>query len=155
MNKETVLCYIEHEHQYLMLFRNKKINDVNKGKYIGIGGHIEEDETKEQTLYREVKEETGLTLLNHKYRGKILFQSDDFIETMHLFTSDSFKGKLIECDEGELSWIDIDKILDYPHWEGDSYFLKKLMKNDTYFEMSLIYKNDKLIKVLDYIEDMQ
>ena len=153
MNKETVLCYIENEHQYLMLFRNKKIKDINKGKYIGIGGHIEKGESKEAALLREIKEETGLILLSYQYRGKILFQSDGLIEIMHLYTSNEFAGNLIECDEGELSWIDIDKILSLPHWEGDEYFLKKLIKNDTYFEMSLIYQNDKLIKVLDYIED--
>ena len=153
MNKETVLCYIEKKHQYLMLFRNKKINDINKGKYIGIGGHLEKGESKEEALIREIKEETGLSLSSYEYRGKILFQSDDLIEIMHLYTSKEFSGNLIDCDEGELSWIDIDDILKLPHWEGDEYFLKKLINNEPYFEMSLIYKEDKLIEVLDYIKN--
>lgn len=152
MNKETVLCYIENEHQYLMLFRNKKKDDINKGKYIGIGGHIEDGESKEEALLREIKEETGLTLLSYQYRGKILFQSDDFIEIMHLYTSNEFKGEIIDCDEGTLSWVKIEDVLKLPHWEGDEYFLKKLLNNEPYFEMSLIYNDDKLIKVLDYIE---
>lgn len=153
MNKETVLCYMQKEHQYLMLFRNKKKNDINKGKYIGIGGHIEKDESKEAALLREVKEETGLTLLSYQYRGKILFQSDDLVEIMHLYTSDTFIGELIDCNEGTLSWINVDDLLNLPHWEGDEYFLKKLIKNDSYFEMSLIYKNDELVEVLNCIKD--
>lgn len=152
MNKETVLCYIEKEHQFLMLFRNKKKEDINKGKYIGIGGHIEKDETKEEALMREVKEETGLTLLSYQYRGKILFQSDEFVEIMHLFTSSEFIGELIDCDEGELHWINIKDILNYPHWEGDEHFLKKLINNEPYFEMSLIYQNDLLKEVKERIE---
>lgn len=152
MNKETVLCYIEKEHQFLMLFRNKKKEDINKGKYIGIGGHIEPYETKEEALIREVKEETGLTLLSYQYRGKILFQSDEFVEIMHLFTSSEFIGELIDCDEGELHWINIKDILSYPHWEGDEYFLKKLINNEPYFEMSLIYQNYILKEVKEIIE---
>lgn len=151
MNKETVLCYIEKEHQYLMLFRNKKENDINKGKYIGIGGHIELDESKEEALIREVKEETGLTLDNYQYRGKILFQSDNLVEIMHLYTANDFSGNIINCDEGELVWINIDDLLKYPHWEGDEYFLKKLINNEPYFEMSLIYKNDILVEVKNHI----
>ena len=152
MNKETVLCYIEKEHQFLMLFRNKKKEDINKGKYIGIGGHIEPYETKEEALMREVKEETGLTLLSYQYRGKILFLSDEFVEIMHLFTSNEFIGELIDCDEGELHWINIKDIFNYPHWEGDEYFLKKLKNDEPYFEMSLIYKNDELVEIKERID---
>ena len=148
---ETVLCYIEDKHRYLMLLRNKKKEDINKGKYIGIGGYLEPGESKEVALLREVKEETGLTLLSYQYRGKILFVNDDFQEIMYLFTADKFKGELIPCDEGELKWIDIDEILKLPHWEGDEYFLKKLLDNSPYFEMSLIYSKDQLVEVKDGI----
>ena len=149
--EETVLCYIENEHRYLMLFRNKKKEDINKGKYIGIGGHLEPGESKESALKREVKEETGLTLLSYQYRGKILFVNDDFQEIMYLYTADKFEGELIQCDEGELKWIDIDEALKVPHWEGDEYFLKKLLENSPYFEMSLIYSKDQLIEVKESI----
>lgn len=148
---ETVLCYIEDKHRYLMLFRNKKKEDINKGKYIGIGGHLEPDESKDSALLREVKEETGLTLLSYQYRGKILFVNDDFQEIMYLYTADKFEGELISCNEGELKWIDIDEVLKVPHWEGDEYFLKKLLENSPYFEMSLIYSKDQLIEVKDGI----
>ena len=149
--EETVLCYIENKHRYLMLFRNKKKNDINEGKYIGIGGHLEKGETKEKALLREVKEETGLTLLDYQYRGKILFKNDDFEEIMYLYTSNKFSGELISCNEGELHWIDIDEVLNLPHWEGDKYFLEKLINNIPYFEMSLIYSQDQLIEVKESI----
>lgn len=143
--RETVLCYIEKDGNYLMLFRNKKDNDINKGKYIGIGGHLEENETKEQALIREVKEETGLDILSYEYFGKVFFKDDEVEEIMHLFTSDKFEGELIECNEGELHWIPREKILDVPHWEGDKYFLEKLKNNEKGFEMSLIYSKGILI----------
>ena len=144
--EETVLCYIEKEHRYLMLLRNKKKKDINKEKYIGVGGHLEPGETKESALLREVKEETGLTLLNYQYRGRLFFINDDFQEIIHLYTSDKFIGDIIPCNEGELHWINIDKLLDYPHWEGDEYFLKKLIDNVPYFEMTLIYSNNIFIE---------
>ncbi len=131
-----------------MLFRNKKENDVNSGKYIGVGGHIELDETKEQALIREVKEETNLDVINYEYFGKVFFKDDDFEENMYLFTVTEFKGELKECDEGELHWINKENILDVPHWEGDKYFLEKIKNNEKGFEMSLIYSKGQLVKII-------
>jgi 8-oxo-dGTP diphosphatase len=146
--KETVLCYIEKNGKYLMLFRNKKENDINSGKYIGVGGHIELGETKEEALIREVKEETNLDVINYEYFGKVFFKDDDFEENMYLFTVTEFKGELKECDEGELHWINKENILDVPHWEGDKYFLEKIKNNEKGFEMSLIYSKGQLIKII-------
>ena len=126
--KSTVLCYIEKDNKYLMLYRNKKNNDLNKGKWLGIGGHIEENETPEAALLREVKEETGLTLLEYKRRGYIKFINDDYEEEMFLFTASKYEGKLIDCLEGELHFIDKEKIFNLNLWEGDIYFLKPRFK---------------------------
>ena len=145
---ETVLGYIEDKHRYLMLFRNKKEHDHNKGKYIGIGGGVEPGESKEQALIREVKEETGLDVISYKYRAKLIFVNEEFSEIMYLFTIDKFKGEVKECDEGELHWIDKDKVLELPCWEGDKYFLSELIKDNPPFEMSLIYKNKKLVEYI-------
>ena len=146
---ETVLAYIEDKHRYLMLFRNKKRNDINKGKYIGIGGHLEEGESKEEALIREIKEETGLTVTSYKYRAKLTFINDEYSEIMYLFTVDGFIGEIKECDEGELHWINKEDIFKVPHWEGDEIFVKKMLSTDEYFEMTLIYKDDKLTKVIE------
>ncbi len=141
----TTLCYIEKDNKYLMLYRNKKKTDLNKGKWLGIGGHIEEGEDPNQCLLREAKEETGLTLLNYKLRGKLHFYIDDIYEVSYLYTCDEFMGDLIECDEGILEWVDKTKILELNLWQGDYLFLKKLIKDEPYFEMKLVYLHDQLI----------
>lgn len=143
----TVLCYLKKDNQYLFMLRNKEKNDLNEGKWIGIGGHIEPGETKEEALIREVKEETGFTINSFSYRGEILFINNDYQEIMYIFTSDDFTGEMIECDEGELSWIDKDKILDLNLWEGDRYFLKPLLNSDKMIKMEMRYKDKQLVGV--------
>ncbi len=146
MLKYTTLCYIEDEGKYLMLYRNKKKQDVNQGKWIGVGGHKEDGETIEECLLREVYEETGLKLLSYSLRGKLHFYIDDLYEVSYLYTSNNFLGTLIDCDEGKLEWISKEQVLQLKLWEGDYLFLEKLLNNDDYFEMELIYKNDRLIE---------
>ena len=143
----TVLCYLKKDSQYLFMLRNKEKNDLNEGKWIGIGGHIEPGETKEEALIREVKEETGFTIKSFSYRGEILFINNDYQEIMYIFTSDDFIGEMIECDEGELSWIDEDKILDLNLWEGDRYFLKPLLNSNKMIKMEMRYKDKQLVGV--------
>ena len=147
---KTVMIYLEKENQYLMLYRNKKEKDINKNKYIGVGGHVEKGETPDQALIREVKEETGLDLLSFIKRGLVYFVLNGYEEEMYIYTSLDFKGELIECNEGDLLWVDKDKVMSLPIWEGDKYFLKYLLEEDKYFVMRLIYEDDKLIKVIEY-----
>lgn len=142
---KTVLVYIEKDESYLMLYRNKKKNDLNKGKWVGIGGHIEIGESKEQAAYREVKEETGLTLLNLDYRGDVVFSNEDYEEIMYLFYSNKFEGELIECDEGELRFIKIKDLDKINMWEGDKYFLDLIKKNEKGFILNLRYNKDQLV----------
>lgn len=146
---KTVLIYLERNNQYLMLYRNKKKIDVNKGKYIGVGGHVEINETIEEALIREVKEETGLLLNSYIKRGIVIFVLNGYEEEMHVFTSVDFSGNLIECNEGELSWVDKNKLMSLNLWEGDKYFLEKLINNEECFKMKLIYENDVLLKKED------
>ena len=102
----TTLCYIEKDDSYLMLHRIKKKQDVNEGKWIGVGGHFEENESPENCLLREVKEETGLTLTSWRFRGIVTFIAKGWpTEYMCLYTADGFEGTLRECDEGELAWV--------------------------------------------------
>ena len=144
---KTVLCYLEKDNQYLMLLRNKKKEDINALKWIGVGGHLEENETKEEALVREVKEETGLTINTFKYRGELIFINNDFSEIMYLYTSDDFSGELIECNEGELHWINKAEIMNLNLWEGDKVFLPLLINSDKFIKMKLIYKDDILVEV--------
>ena len=132
-----------------MLHRIKKENDINRDKWIGIGGKFEDKESPEECILREAKEETGLTLDQLSYRGIVTFVSDRYpTEWMHLFTSDRFHGKIKECDEGVLEWIDKDKMYSLPLWEGDKIFLKLLEDSIPFFSLKLSYRGDTLVEAV-------
>ena len=134
--KNTTLVYIEKDNKYLMLHRTKKDQDENSGKWIGIGGHFEDGESPDECMLREVLEETGLTITKYKFRGLVTFVSDEYgTEYMHLFTANEFTGELIDCDEGELAWIDKSEVLNLNLWEGDKVFLNLLAQDSPYFSI--------------------
>ena len=146
--RNTSLIYIEQNGKYLMLHRPGRADDLNHDKWIGIGGKFEPGECPEDCVRREVLEETGLTLLDQSYRGIVTFVSDEWgTEFMHLFWSDSFSGSLIECDEGELEWVDKRAVFDLPIWEGDKIFFRLLEENVPFFSLKLCYEGDKLVDV--------
>lgn len=144
--RNTTLCYLERGRDYLMLHRVKKEIDENKDKWIGIGGKFQEGESPEDCLLREVREETGLTLTSWRYRGIVTFVSDEWgTEYMHLFTSDGWEGTLRQdCDEGVLEWIDREKLLKLPIWEGDKIFLRLLDEDAPFFSLKLRYEGERL-----------
>ena len=146
--KMTTLCYIENNDCYLMLHRTKKKKDVNKDKWIGVGGHAEGNETPQECLLREVKEETGLLLTSYKFRGLITFISDEYeAEMMCIFTADGYTGELITCDEGELEWVKKSDVPQLPTWEGDAQFLKLLLEDEKrFFAMKLRYEGERLVE---------
>lgn len=151
MTNLTTLCYIEKDEQYLMLHRVSKENDINKDKWIGVGGHFEENESPEECLLREVKEETGLTLTSYRFRGIVTFISDRWqTEYMCLYTADGFEGEMTECDEGILTWVakkDVEKLT---LWKGDKIFLKLLAEEAPFFSLKLRYEGETLVEaVLD------
>ncbi len=145
----STLCYLEKDGCYLMLLRNKKKNDQNKGKWIGVGGKIEKGETPEECLKREVLEETGVVLKAYAFLGVIGFRiegGED--EDMYLYTSDAWDGEVnMDCNEGTLKWIPKDEIMGLELWEGDRLFLKEMVDGSSSVNMTLYYKNDTLIKV--------
>ena len=144
--KNTTLCYIEKDDAYLMLHRIKKLNDENHDKWIGVGGKFEAGESPEDCLLREVKEETGLTLTDYRYRGLVTFVSDEWgTEYMHLFTATGFEGEIKSCDEGELVWVPKAEIENLNIWEGDKIFFRLLVKSDKFFSLKLTYKGDTLV----------
>lgn len=147
--RETTLCYIEKDGKYLMLHRVKKAADVNKDKWIGIGGHLEEGETPEECLLREVKEETGLTLTQYRFCGDILFSYPPYpAETMYLYHAAGFEGNLTDCDEGDLCWLEKEKLHTLPAWEGDFVFLRLMEQRVPPFHLELYYSGNTLSHAL-------
>lgn len=147
MERMSTLCYIEKDGKYLMLHRTIKKNDVNEGKWIGVGGHFEYGESPEECLLREVREETGYTLTSWKYRGIVTFvYGEDTVEYMSLYTADGFTGEAIECDEGELDWIEKSQIYNLELWEGDKIFFRLLEKEREFFSLKLVYDTEDVLQ---------
>ena len=143
----STLCYIEKDGKYLMLHRTKKKNDINKDKWLGVGGKFEEGESPEECIIREVKEETGLSLKSYQLRGIVTYVSNKWeTEYMYVFTATEFEGNLIECDEGDLKWIEKEKVNTLPTWEGDHIFVGKLQKDNGFFSVKFEYDGEKLMR---------
>lgn len=147
---DTTVVYLKKDNSYLLLYRNKKKNDINKNKWIGVGGRKEEYETIDECAIRETKEETGLDIHSLKCAGEVLFIDDETKMMMYVYEVTDFSGTLIDCNEGELRWIPIKDIYNYPMWEGDKAFLPKLINHEKYFKMKLVYSNGELLSVENY-----
>ena len=147
----STLCYITRGNDVLMLHRVKKKNDINKDKWIGIGGKFEGEESPDECIRREALEETGLTLTSLQCRGIVTFLNDCCEgEYMFLFTADGFEGELRECDEGDLQWVSREFLDALPKWEGDQIFLDLLWEGAPFFLLTLRYSGDQLVEaVLD------
>ena len=147
--KNTSLCYIEQNGRYLMLHRVKKEHDENRDKWIGIGGKFESGESPEDCVLRETLEETGLRLTKYRYCGIITFVSDRWeTEYMHLFHATGFTGTPRECDEGQLEWIEKERVLSLPQWAGDRIFLDLMQKNVPFFSLKLRYEGERLAEAV-------
>ena len=155
--KQTTLCYIDDGTRYLMLHRVKKENDASHGKWIGVGGKCEADESPDECMLREVKEETGLEITRWHYRGIVTFISDTWPnEYMHLFTATAWRGEpdMSIDDEGELAWIrktdlPVSEGIGNPDltlWEGDKIFLRLLLDESApFFSLKLVYEHDEMV----------
>lgn len=142
------ICYIDNGSSYLLLHRNKKENDVHQGKWIGVGGKLEQGETPEECIKREVFEETGLTIQQPVLRGVITFPKFDGVNDWYVFvyTATQFTGQIGECPEGTLEWVPYAEVLCKPTWEGDYLFVKWLLDKEPFFSAKVTYDNQKLIE---------
>lgn len=130
--KKSTCVYLIHNHTWLFLYRNRKKNDVNHDKYIGVGGKSLPDETPLECAMREVKEETGLTMIHPSYRGTVCFSYPHLPdEKIWIYTCTEYSGMIHEDNEGTLVWVPEEKIMDLNLWEGDRLFLKKLLKDES------------------------
>lgn len=144
--KLATLCYVidKKHNKTLMLHRVKKENDFHEGKWNGLGGKLEEGETPEECVIREVKEESGLIISQPRMRGFITFPLFDGKDDWYVFvfTADNFSGELIDSNEGDLEWIPSDKLTDLNLWDGDSVFLSWL-NGDKFFSAKFNYEEGK------------
>lgn len=145
----TTLCYIEKDDAYLMMHRIKKEVDINRDKWIGVGGHFEANESPEECLLREVKEETGLTLTSFQFRGLITFCSDRWqTEYMCLYTADGYEGEIGNCDEGTLEWVRKSELGKLHLWTGDRIFFQLLEMDLPFFSLKLSYQGEELTEAV-------
>ena len=161
----TTLCYIETEDAYLMMHRIKKKADVNKDKWIGIGGHFEQNESPEECLFREAYEETGLRLTKWQLRGVVTFcfreneptqaGNQPICEYMFLYTATEYEGTLRDCDEGELVWVPKEDVFSLNLWEGDRIFFDLLMRKEPFFSLKLAYVGNRLERAVLNGTDME
>ncbi len=135
----TTLCYVERDGKYLMLHRTKREEDINRDKWLGVGGHFELEESPDECMRREVLEETGLTVTSWRARGLVTFVAGGIYEYMHLFTVDGFEGEVATCDEGDLEWVEKEVVPTLPAWEGDRIFLRLIAEEEPYFLLKLVY----------------
>ena len=145
MNK--ILSFVINEkNEFLLLLGSDKDPQFKKSFwYVVTGGCENEDSSLKETVKREIKEETGLTVTSYQYKGIVTFVSDEWgTEYMHLFRADEFAGEIIECDEGELEWIAKEDLLKLPMWEGDKIFLELLDSDVPFFSLKLKYSGDVL-----------
>jgi len=143
--KLATLCYIKHPGKTLMIHRIKKANDINAGKWNGLGGKFMPGETPEDCVIREVYEESGLRIKSPRLKGFITFPGFAHDEDWYVFVfiAYEFSGNLTESDEGVLAWIENDKILSLNLWEGDRIFLPWL-EDERFFSARFVYKEGNL-----------
>lgn len=147
----TTLCYLEQDGKYLMLYRNKKEGDQSEGKYLGVGGKLERGESPEECALREIREETGFEVSDLTFRGIVTFISDVWEhELMFLYSAGRWTGTLrMDCSEGELLWVPKEQVLSLPAWQGDKYFLRKLLDGDHDIHLKLVYEGEQLTEAYD------
>ena len=150
---QTTLCYIEKDGRTLMLHRVKKKNDMNRDKWLGVGGKFEPGESPEDCILREAREETGYTLTRMRLRGVITFVMDDVDEYSFLYTADGFTGEAAECREGVLEWVEKGRVCELPIWEGDRLMFALLDRRKDFFSLKLCYEHDALKKA--YVDGVE
>ena len=148
----ATICYIDNGREFLMLYRNKKPNDVHAGKWIGVGGKLERGETPQECAAREILEETGLKA-KPVLKGIITFPefTPDLDWYTYVFRARHFEGQVIDCNEGTLEWVPYDQVLSRPSWEGDHIFLTWILEQKPFFSAKFSYSQDNRLLNHDVI----
>jgi 8-oxo-dGTP diphosphatase len=144
--KLATLCYVRRSARTLMIHRVKKANDIHEGKWNGLGGKLEPGESPEECAVREILEESGLRAISMRLKGFLTFplfaRNEDWYA--FVFVVDEFDGELIDSPEGDLEWIDDEKLLTLNLWQGDRIFLP-LLDQPGLFSAKIVYRDSQLV----------
>ena len=148
-----VLAILENEEGKFLVTQRALDKKWAAGGWEMPGGGAKSKESSLDAIKCEVKEETGLTLTSYKFRGLVTFiNSECESELMCVFTADRYTGELIECNEGQLCWVDKTKVPELPAWQGDKVFLDLLLSGEErFFSVKLQYEGDRLVEKKIYL----
>jgi 8-oxo-dGTP diphosphatase len=141
----ATLCYIQQGGQTLMIHRIKRADDIHAGKWNGLGGKFMPGESPEECVIREVREESGLEIVNPHLHGLLMFpgfKGNDWY--VFVFTANEFSGELNENEEGYLKWIPDAEEASLPLWPSDAIFLPWLQR-DAFFSAKFIYNGEQFL----------
>lgn len=132
----------------LMIHRNRRATDAHLGKYNGLGGKLHRGEDIVKGMAREIREEAGIICLAMRLRGTISwpgFGQDGADWFGFVFVIDDWSGTPSqENDEGTLTWIARDRLMELTLWEGDRYFLPLVFDSGVeQFHGVMPYENGK------------
>lgn len=152
----TTVTYIKNQDKILMLHRTKEENDFNQGKWLGIGGHIEEYESPREASVREIKEETNFDIekADLNFKGFVTFTHESKgTNYIFIYTVNTEQSNFKDCSEGYLKWIDRDEVLNLELWPGDRIFLPHVLNEaEGIFSIKLEHDKDSNLKnsIIEY-----
>ena len=153
--KLATICLLQRDNEILMLHRNKRLDDIHYNKYVALGGKINDGESPEHCVEREVFEESGLTISRPVLKGILTFDNQGRImpngkpeENWYVFVyfCKDFSGILRdEAKEGTLLWVPTTRLYELNLHEGDKLFLPWIINHPGYFSARFVYEREKLV----------
>lgn len=146
MKKEkllTNLCLIVDDGRILL---GKKKRGIGAGRYNGYGGKVDAGETVEESLLREVFEESGLILKKYQKIGILQLETPQFENEMHIFASDSFEGELRETAEMTPEWFWEQDIPFEEMWQSDSLWFPYFLGGQKFLGRVIFDEDDQVLE---------
>lgn len=132
---QTAVYVMSPDHrEVLLMHRNKWPEDIHRGKYLSLGGHVERDEDVLTGARREVNEESGLTTADLALRGTLIWTGFGPRRTDYLcfvFRAEAYAGTAHGGnEEGTLEWVPVADLATRPMWDSDHLWLPMVFDDD-------------------------